>query len=286
MAIRLNGLNSGGWNSLSIKNLFSGLNTTGFNSMSSMVSDYNLIRSGSYGKLLGAYYDKMNKESSSVSTSTQKSSGYQGVQNRADRYAVTEEEKQARAKQKTSKSTSSSGSVSKESKVTQNSKALQSAADALIKHGSDSVFNKVSSKDENGKTTESYDRKKIGQALFDFAESYNKFQASAKTSVSSGVTTAAENVRKQTSSNEAVLSSIGLSVDESGKMSLDQEKFNKADLNFAKNLFQKVGGYGYQVSGQACLASYYGSASNQNTGYNATGIINNISAANMYDMYS
>ena len=63
MAIRLNGLNSGGWNSLSIKNLFSGLNTTGFNSMSSMVSDYNLIRSGSYGKLLGAYYDKMNKES-------------------------------------------------------------------------------------------------------------------------------------------------------------------------------------------------------------------------------
>ena len=151
MAIRLNGLNSGGWNSLSIKNLFSGLNTTGFNSMSSMVSDYNLIRSGSYGKLLGSYYDKMNKESSSVSTSTQKSSGYQGVQNRADRYAVTEEEKQARAKQKTSKSTSSSGSVSKESKVTQNSKALQSAADALIKHGSDSVFNKVSSKDENGK---------------------------------------------------------------------------------------------------------------------------------------
>ena len=99
MAIRLNGLNSGGWNSLSIKNLFSGLNTTGFNSMSSMVSDYNLIRSGSYGKLLGSYYDKMNKESSSVSTSTQKSSGYQGVQNRADRYAVTEEEKQARAKQ-------------------------------------------------------------------------------------------------------------------------------------------------------------------------------------------
>lgn len=286
MAIRLNGLNSGGWNSLSIKNLFSGLNTTGFNSMSSMVSDYNLIRSGSYGKLLGAYYDKMNKESSSVSTSTQKSSGYQGVQNRADRYAVTEEEKQARAKQKTSKSTSSSGSVSKESKVTQNSKALQSAADALIKHGSDSVFNKVSSKDENGKTTESYDRKKIGQALFDFAESYNKFQASAKTSVSSGVTTAAENVRKQTSSNEAVLSSIGLSVDESGKMSLDQEKFNKADLNLAKNLFQKVGGYGYQVSGQAYLASYYGSASNQNTGYNATGIINNISAANLYDMYS
>ena len=63
MAIRLNGLNSGGWNSLSIKNLFSGLNTTGFNSMSSMVSDYNLIRSGSYGKLLGAYYDKINKES-------------------------------------------------------------------------------------------------------------------------------------------------------------------------------------------------------------------------------
>ena len=69
-------------------------------------------------------------------------------------------------------------------------------------------------------------------------------------------------------------------------MSLDQEKFNKADLNLAKNLFQKVGGYGYQVSGQAYLASYYGSASNQNTGYNATGIINNISAANMYDMYS
>ena len=48
-----------GWTSSSIGTLFSGFTPTGVNSLSSIVSDYSQIKNGSYGKLVKAYYDKI-----------------------------------------------------------------------------------------------------------------------------------------------------------------------------------------------------------------------------------
>ena len=58
-------MNIGSWNSDSINMLFSSMgnrnsasNNTGFYAMTSLLSDYNSIKSGSYGKVVKAYYAK------------------------------------------------------------------------------------------------------------------------------------------------------------------------------------------------------------------------------------
>ncbi len=65
-----------GWNSSSISTLFSSLskssksNSTDLSSITSNLSDYNLIRSGSYYKLMKAYYSDEDSDASSLVKST------------------------------------------------------------------------------------------------------------------------------------------------------------------------------------------------------------------------
>ncbi len=68
-------MNVGSWDADSISTLFSSLNTSksssnsGISSLASLVSDYNSIKSGAYGKLVKAYYaTKSDDTSSSKST--------------------------------------------------------------------------------------------------------------------------------------------------------------------------------------------------------------------------
>lgn len=98
--------------------LFSGLNTgagrNGMADLTNLLGDYASIKSGSYGKLLKAYYSpSASKEVSSLASHTQEAS---------------KEEKTALAKVQTS------------------SDELKEAADKLYATGKNSVFNKVDSK--------------------------------------------------------------------------------------------------------------------------------------------
>ena len=53
--------NWNGWTSSSIHSLFSGFNTSGVSSLSSIAGDFSEIKNGSYGRLVRAYYDKIEK---------------------------------------------------------------------------------------------------------------------------------------------------------------------------------------------------------------------------------
>lgn len=68
-------MNVGSWNSDSINMLFSSVggkntvsNNNGFYAMTSLLSDYNSIKSGSYGKLVKAYYTKQVAEETTTSS--------------------------------------------------------------------------------------------------------------------------------------------------------------------------------------------------------------------------
>ncbi len=67
-------MNVGSWNSNSINMLFSSVgnrnsksNNNGLYAMTSLLSDYNSIKSGSYGKLVKAYYAKQSEDTSKTS---------------------------------------------------------------------------------------------------------------------------------------------------------------------------------------------------------------------------
>ena len=68
-------MNVGSWNSDSINMLFSSVgnrntisNNSGLYAMTSLLSDYNSIKSGSYGKLVKAYYAKQTEDETSTSS--------------------------------------------------------------------------------------------------------------------------------------------------------------------------------------------------------------------------
>ena len=143
-----------GYNSYSMGVLFSGLNTTSSknslfsNSMSGSdilginYSDWATIRSGSYFKLLNAYYGKGGQVSASDDT------------------------------------TSSSTSTSKDSTRTlavieSDAKSVEKSVAALQETGDKSLFNEVTKTDENGNKTTGYDTDAIYKAVKNFTDSYN-----------------------------------------------------------------------------------------------------------------
>ncbi len=117
------------YDSNSINTLFSSLSAnrrtnTSFTGLESVISDYTSLKGGSDGKLLKAYYAKVDN-----------------------------------AKENTSKV---SDSTKKEvSDIKSDSEALNDSTAALLDKSSKSVWNKVQTKNEDGSITESFDKDKI-----------------------------------------------------------------------------------------------------------------------------
>ncbi len=180
------------------------------------LSDYASIKNGSYGKLLKAYYSKdQTKTSGSVSEIARKVTG-----NSYD-------------------STATNTALSKETD------ALAKSADALLKKGKDSLFEEkdIKTKDENGaeSTTRGYDRDAIYKAVSSFAKDYNDLIDTASKSNNTSVLTTAANMTGQTSVYSKALSNIGITVGDDNKLTIDKEKFDQADVNDIKALFNDNG---------------------------------------------
>lgn len=138
-----------GYDSNSIGVLFGSLNQTNSKSNSFSASsdllginyaDYNSIRSGSYFKLLDAYYgknssDEVKKVVSSTSTSKDDSKTLSKIQSAAD--------------------------------------SMKDSAEALLQTGSKSLFKEVETKAEDGTTTKGYDTDAIYKAVKQFTSDYN-----------------------------------------------------------------------------------------------------------------
>lgn len=203
-------------NYMNISSMLNNSSTGSFNLM-----DYSMIKSGSYGKLMKAYYAKPGKVNSS----------HNSVANSPVKDSVKD------------KFESAAASLDK-SGVTK----LKAEADALKKSaaelGSDKLW-----KMNNGE----YDNAAITKAVKGFAEGYNKVidQASKVKISSSDISNGIRWMESMTGTMSKALARVGITVGVDNKLSVNEDTLSKADMKSVKSLFEGSYSYGGQIEAKA-----------------------------------
>ena len=212
-----------GNNSGLMSSLFGSYKNSLFGSLSSSLSDYSMIRSGAYGKLMKAYYAK-------EADTTQKTDKTDKTDKTAQMSTQEKEQLQQMQELKTG------------------AKSLSDAASALQK---DSLY-KVETA-EDGRSA--VDRSKITSALKSFVGAYNTYIEQTGKSSKSTVQKQNLSALKATAANSKLLAEVGISYDKKGNLTLDETKAQKASLSTIKSLFQGGGSYGDTI-GDKATATY------------------------------
>ena len=232
--------------------LFGSVNGSGNKSVNYGVNlaDYASIKSGSYGKLMKAYYKKV--DSSDIkSANSGSSSAVKGSEKYKDDV------------------------VSAYNKISSGAEALSKSLDKLVSKSSDSVFTKknIESTDENGNTETKYgyDVEAIHGAVKDMASKYNSFIEQAKASSDDNIARQANNLATSVTLSSSKLNAIGITIGDDDKLSIDEEKFKSADMNAVKNLFNGNQSLGYQIASKASMiGTKAGSEAKAASGYTGT----------------
>ena len=240
----------------SVNTLFSSLSSSSTSSTgSSILADYASIRSGSYHKLLKAYYSKEDNStlSSIVDSSTE----------------------------------TSQDSTKKLTLIENAGESLKESADALITQGTKNVFKQVTQQAEDGTTTTGYKTEEIYKKVNAFVEDYNTLIEVTEDSNTASVARASVQMINLTNANEKLLEDIGITIESDDTLSIDKDTFMKADMSKVKSLFNGTGSYGYNVGVKASMIDYYAQreATKANT-YSSTGSYNyNYSYGSNYSNY-
>lgn len=197
---------------------------------SNFLIDYALIKSGSYGKLMKAYYS----QDSNDSVNKLVSSTVQNAAADTDKTALN--------------------------KVQTTTDALKESADTLLENGSKSVFAQkdITTTDENGAETtrKGYDVEGIYKAVSDFVTNYNSVIKAADDSGNEKVMDKTVSLATSTYANSKLLGKIGITINGDSTLSIDKDTFIKADMGTVKSLFNGNGSYGYRASAQASLIQF------------------------------
>lgn len=254
-----------GYDSSSISTLFSSIgqgNSSNNNNMLGInLTDYATIRSGTYFRLLKSYYAKDASDS------------------RTDKTSKTNSAKSTTATSKDDQKTLAN--------VESTSKALTESAKDLYKTGS-SLFQKVTTKDEEGNTTTGYDVNKIYEAVKGFVDDYNSMLKTAGNSNADSISRSVSSLIYTTKSNSDLLGSLGITINkDDNSLSIDADKFKSADMVNAKSLFNGNGSYAYSVASRAALIHSYAEAeaakANTYTGSGKYG--DTFSSGSIYDSF-
>ncbi|MCM1540172.1 MAG: hypothetical protein NC121_02805 [Blautia sp.] len=162
-------------------------------------------------------------------------------------------------------STTATDSKDTSSTAASSATSLKTDSKAL---GSDELYVKVQDKD--GKET--YDIDKILGTAKSFVNNYNNMFNKAESSTNSGVLANLSYIRETTARNEDALKQFGFSVDQKGRMKLDEDTFKKSDMSEVQKFFKD---YGSSISTNASLVDYYMTTqANAASGYTADGMYN------------
>ena len=135
---------------------------------------------------------------------------------------------------------------------------------------SNELFEKITDKD--GNATDKYDVDKIFATAKSFVNNYNRMFDAAKFSSNSGVIANLSRIREKTANNSDALKEFGISVDEKGKMKIDEDTFKKSDMSKVQKFFKD---YGSSVSTSASLVDFYMTTqANASNGYTSAGAYN------------
>ena len=136
---------------------------------------------------------------------------------------------------------------------TSGSKASAKVDETTVKLASN-VKSKASELKDSLQKVESYiksgDTEKLTKAVSDFADAYNKTVSNVNSLGNSGITRSAQGIVDSIGYNLKLLDKAGISIDESGKMSVNEEKVKEAGTAL-KSLFSGVGSFGDTIASKA-----------------------------------
>ncbi len=289
-------------NSMTVGGLFSSMNSnlsrtsaanmfSGGSLMSSFnYSDYASIRNGSYHRLLNSYFslDDVSSDTKTSSGSRTNPASYERTYNywTPDGMVQRTYGDKVGANNSSQSTSTSKDKTSTLATIESNAEKLSDATDALLTQGNKSLFNKVTKTDKDGNKTTGYDTDAIYKAVSSYVTQYNNLMKSANGSSVVSIKASASSIAGYTSSNEKLLSSVGITVNsKDNTLSIDEEKFKAADMDTVKKLFQGSGSYAYKVSSKATQidnqAQY--EATKANT-YNSVGAYSyNYSSGNLWN---
>lgn len=135
---------------------------------------------------------------------------------------------------------------------------------------SDALYAKI--KDSDGNETDKYDIDKIFATAKSFVSNYNSMFDKAESSSNSGVLSNLSYIREKTAYNANALKQFGFSVDEKGRMKINEDTFKKSDMSKVQEFFKD---YGSSIAVNASLVDYYMTTqANAANGYTSTGTYN------------
>lgn len=171
-----------------------------------------------------------------------------------------------------SSTSSTTGSTDKETSTSKGSSAaaLKTSSESLA---SSELYAKIKDQDGN----ETYNIDKILSTAKSFVSNYNKMFDDAESSSNSGVLSNLSYIREKTKDNTNTLEQFGFSIDKNGRLNLDEETFQKSDMDKVHNFFKDYGSY---VASNASRVNYYmNTNANASNGYTSKASYNIPSAS-------
>lgn len=202
------------------------------------------------------------------------------VGSKASRIYSMVEDKVSGSGYKSSKTETSSST----SKDTANTIAkIKEKADDLVATGTDLYKNrKLFEKDNDG----DYKRDEIIEEISAFIKDYNDLVIGAENTKSSGIESAMKTLESITDAYKKDLAGIGITIDkEDGTLQFDEERFLKADMKDAKELFVGTGAFAYHVTAKASMVVNQAEteASKSNTYTDGATYSNNYNTGSIFD---
>ena len=221
----------------SSQNYSSLFSSIGSSAGSNWLGDYAMIKNGSYGRLMKAYYADSNSSSSSTSTSSKKSN----TSNVLDK--ILEEKRNPK--------------VSKEA---QKANANLTAGLSSLKTSVSTLQNdKTYTDTANGQSAAD----KVVSAMKSYVEEYNNVVTAAKDSTLTNKTAYVANMMRATSANADKLAEIGVTVNSNGTIDLNEAKLKTAGVSKVQELFSSkdIMSYGSTVASRLQYAGASSSTS-------------------------
>lgn len=211
------------------------MGTSGTDNNAFSLTDYMSIKSGSYGKLLKAYYKKQDADKNAEATETEKKQ-LSLLKTKADNLKNS---------------------------------LLDLMDEDLFEKKT------IKTKDEKtGEETEKvdYDWDAITKAVNSFVEGYNSIISATGESDNKSVLRNATWLTQMTDANSKLLAKVGITIEEDNKLKVDKDTLKKANMNTLKVLFQGVNSYADKVVRKA---SQIGNAAVQGTSVGGSSYTNN-----------
>lgn len=179
---------------------------------------------------------------------------YVSVQNGTDADSVAENKKKENKKLALAKS------------------AAEELTESLSGLVSGKVFTKKTTKDEDGNETTDYDKEEIVKAVKSFAEKYNNLITKGSEPDTVSVLRLEKHMTSLVEKHSKLLSSVGITIGEGNKLSVDEDKLKEANVSTLKAIFTSSGSLGDQVENYASsIARVSNAAMKSGSTYSSSG---------------